>query len=140
VTARNSFRMGLAGLVLVVGLGLAATADAATWRTAATASDTSSWFTYASLSRETGYGTRFLRARTRGPRGWVNVDGSIYCHTLDYERSGSRTFGWRYRSSGYRAEVNTRRLPVPVPGGKCDVWLSADGNGGRIRVTLQTYR
>jgi hypothetical protein len=124
-------------VALVGASAFAATADAAVWRTIASASDTSSYWTYASLSKETAYGTEALRAKTRGPRGWVEVDADVACYNRSWSRYESRTVGWRYWSSGYRTEVNTHKLPVPVSGGKCDIYLSADGNGGRLQIALQ---
>ena len=129
--------LAVVGVALAGASAFATTADAAVWHTIARASDTSSAYTYASLSKKTAYGTESLRAKTRGPRGWVEVDASVSCHNRSYSRNESRTIGWGYWSSGYRAEVNRHRLPVPVWGGKCDIHLSATGNGGRLRTALQ---
>jgi hypothetical protein len=132
--------VAIAAAALVGVAAFAGSADAATWRTVAQASDSSPYGPWASLTKTTGYGTKSLRVKTRGPRGFVNVEAYVSCNSRDWMRYGSRTVSWRYWSSGYSAEVNTHKLPVPVYNGSCTVMLDAEsGKAGRVWTALQRY-
>ena len=132
--------LAVAALALVGASAFAGQADAAVWRTVATASDSSPYGAWAYLTKQTAYGTKGLRAKTRGPRGYVRVEAYVDCNSRDWMNYGSRTVSWRYWSSGYWAEVNTHNLPVPVYNGSCYVSLDAESSkAGRVQTSLQRY-
>lgn len=127
-----------------LAVAIMATAQAASastsssWRTVARASDVGSYSTYAYFSRDVR-NPLALRVRAWAPRGALRVSGSLYCWSVDYLSSGSRSFGFRLRSRGRRYPL-TRSLVLPIAGGAgvtCHVSADATGKAGRLTLYLQ---